>query len=66
MKRPNLLRRVRLDAGLGQVELEKKSGVFQSRISLFERGLAAPSRREQKALAKALGLAEDFPFNQEV
>lgn len=50
------LRDVRVLKRMTQCELEARTGVFASRLSLLERGYAMPKPEEKKRLAKALGL----------
>jgi transcriptional regulator with XRE-family HTH domain len=50
------LKKARLILGVSQWELEMRSGVHQSRISLFENGLKSPKEVEKVKLATALGL----------
>ena len=57
------VREIRSRIGHGQWQLQKKSGVFQSRISLIERGLVQPTLKEKSALAAAFGLSiEDIDW----
>jgi transcriptional regulator with XRE-family HTH domain len=65
MIKPNVLRWTRLEAAMSQAELAKASGVFQPRISLFERELAQPTAKEKQKLALALGVSEDRIFPEE-
>ena len=53
------LKKARLILGVSQWELEMRSGVHQSRISLFENGLKSPKEMEKVKMATALGLATD-------
>jgi transcriptional regulator with XRE-family HTH domain len=48
------LRVARLVRGQTQFDLARAIGVVPSRLSLLERGLIEPSRRERAALARAL------------
>ena len=50
------LKTARSILGVSQWELEMRSGVHQSRISLFENGLKSPKETERIKLAAALGL----------
>ena len=50
------LKKARSILGVSQWELEMRSGVHQSRISLFENGLKSPREMERVKLAAALGL----------
>lgn len=45
-----------------QYHLAALSGIAQNRISLIERGLAKPSERETKEIAKALNLEMEAVF----
>lgn len=58
----SVLRSKRIEKGLSQCDLYKKTDVGPWRISQFERGLI-PSKPEAKKLADALGadVAELFP-----
>jgi len=46
--------------GVSQYVIQAKSGVFQSRISLIENGLAQPKEKEVAAISKALGLQPNY------
>ena len=63
---PNRLRLTRLLKGIGQLELFKRSGVWPSRISGYERGYFQLSKDEKRKLAKALGISvvKLFPKNE--
>ena len=63
---PNRLRLTRVLRGIGQLELYKKSGVWPSRISGYERGYFELSKDEKRRLAKALKVSvrELFPRDQ--
>ena len=50
------LKKARSIIGVSQWELERRSGVHQSRISLFENGLKSPKEIEKVKLTAALGL----------
>ena len=46
-----------------QWELQKRSGVHQSRISLIENGYVAPTQKEKAAIVRALGIkAKDLEW----
>lgn len=51
---PSRLRMKRVEKGLTQYELERKTGIKQARLSLIENGFRAPKRSEQKTLAEVL------------
>ena len=51
-----LLRTIR---GFSQLDLMMKTGIFQSRISLFENGYTVLKPEEKAKLAKALGCKGD-------
>lgn len=53
------LKKARSILGVSQWQLEMRSGVHQSRISLFENGLKAPKEMEKVKLAAALGLGSN-------
>jgi transcriptional regulator with XRE-family HTH domain len=50
----------RLRNGLKQFDLQKLSGIHQSRISFIERGEIDPRIDEQDRLERALGLKVDW------
>ena len=50
------LKKARSILGVSQWTLEMRSGVHQSRISLFENGLKSPKEIEKVKLTAALGL----------
>jgi transcriptional regulator with XRE-family HTH domain len=50
----SLIRRRRLDAGLGQEALADKAGLHRTHVSLLERGKRMPSLQVIKKLAAAL------------
>ena len=54
----NIYRRKRLEKGLKQRDLEKLTGIEQTRISYIERGLP-PKKVERKILEKVLEIKED-------
>lgn len=49
------LRTARFIRGITQIELQARSGVFQSRLSLFERGYAYPTGVEKQRIEAVLG-----------
>jgi len=65
---PNRLRLTRLLKGIGQLELFKRSGVWPSRISGYERGYFELSADEKRKLAKVLKVSVKklFPRNEAV
>jgi transcriptional regulator with XRE-family HTH domain len=52
----NRLRVVRAEKRISQFRLRLETGIHQSKISLFENDLIAPTDDEKEKLAKALGL----------
>lgn len=57
------LREIRFKKRLSQWDIQKLSGVYQSRISLIERGYVRPSEDEKKAITDALGMeAEEIDW----
>ena len=50
---------VRWVCRMSQMELGVKTGIVQSRISYFERGLALPSDAELARMAEVLGVKPD-------
>jgi transcriptional regulator with XRE-family HTH domain len=50
----NLIRRRRLEVGLGQEALADKAGIHRTHVSLLERGKRMPSLQVIKKLAAAL------------
>jgi len=50
------LKEARFFSGLTQAEIYHKTGVHISRISLYERGLAIPSKEQRKKLEAAIGI----------
>jgi len=46
----------RFKKGISQYIIQAASGVFQSRLSLIENGLAKPTEKEMTAIADALGV----------
>src|SRR5262245_47319930 len=52
-------RQLRVAKRLNQLDIEKRSGVKQPRVSLIERGKVRPSPVEKLALLHALGLTGD-------
>ena len=54
------LKTARFFKGITQTELQSRSGVFQSRISLFEKGYAQPTTKERTRIDEALGITVDW------
>ena len=52
------LRRLRLEGGLTQKDLERASGIPKSRISRYENGHLLPSLQGLNSLARSLGLPD--------
>lgn len=50
----SIRRRLRVEAGLTQVELAEAAGVSQSSISEFERGVGNPTARKIEAIVLVL------------
>jgi transcriptional regulator with XRE-family HTH domain len=48
------LREARFKKGLTQYDVNRDSGVHQSRISLIERGYVSPTLKEKRAISKVL------------
>lgn len=61
----NPLKDKRFFAGLTQDELQRKTGIHQTRISRLERGYLKPTAEEKQKLAKALKVTQGklFPKN---
>ncbi len=53
------VRKLRIERGLKQIDLEKLTQIPQTRISRIERGVNKPTEDEKNRLAKAFGLAEE-------
>ena len=60
--RETRLRRMRIDAGVGQAELARRMGIGRSHVCRVERGDARPWPRFRRAAAEALGIREDVLF----
>lgn len=56
----NNLKALRLERGLGQVELAQKLGVSKGIISLWENGLREPNMSSLIALARFFGVSTDY------
>jgi len=52
------LKRMRIDAGLTQKDLERTSGIPKSRISRYENGHLLPSFQGLRKLAQSLGVSD--------
>jgi len=59
------LRVERFKQGVSQYKLEKDSGIKQSVLSLYERGLRFPTEKHRKRIAKALGCNPDKLFSED-
>jgi transcriptional regulator with XRE-family HTH domain len=61
----NNLKQIRIDKGLSQLELSRKSGVPGNIISNIENGKVYPYPGWRKKIVKALGMIEEvvFPYN---
>lgn len=59
------LREARFYRNMGQMELQKKSGVNQSRISSAENGVFKLRDDEKKRIEVALGMINKINFNME-
>jgi len=59
------LRRMRVDAGLTQKDLERLSGIPKSRISRYENGHLLPSFQGLGRLASSLGVPESTLLGEE-
>ena len=53
------LRESRFQRRWSQYELQKRSGVQQSRLSLIENGYVSPTEKEKAAIVRALGIQAD-------
>lgn len=58
------IRVLRVVRQMNQLELSRRSGVAQSRISVLENGYANPSLRERRFLSAALGCDENELFKE--
>jgi len=61
----NKLKLTRLLQGISQLELERKSGIRQSTISVIERGYRGAKGYQKKRLAEALGISESELFSED-
>ena len=52
----NPVRKLRIERGLKQIDLEKLTQIPQTRISRIERGVNKPTENERKRLTEAFGL----------
>jgi transcriptional regulator with XRE-family HTH domain len=58
MVRKNNIRLARTLRRMSQYELARKTGIFQTRISLFENEYATPKPEELKKMSLALGITD--------
>ncbi len=56
------LKQERLLQGITQYRLEQETAIHQTLISLFERGLRKPNKKQRRKLAKALEAKEESLF----
>ena len=56
----NNLKMLRIEKGLGQIELAQKLGVSKGIISLWENGLREPNMTSLITLAKFFGVTIDY------
>lgn len=61
----NRLREIRVIPRISQYVLSLKTGIPQSKISLFENNLLKPKMKEKKKLARALGVSLQQLFPEE-
>jgi len=54
------VRRLRLEAGLSQTELARRTGMSQQAVSDWEVGKTVPRWRYVRAAARALGVSVDY------
>jgi transcriptional regulator with XRE-family HTH domain len=59
MKTKMNLKVIRTVKNINQYELNRRTGIPQSRISLIERGYVQPNEKEKTAVANALGVEVD-------
>jgi transcriptional regulator with XRE-family HTH domain len=52
-----VIRELRIDAGLSQVVFAEKSGLFQTYLSRIENGKANPSLNALEVISKTLGVS---------
>lgn len=57
------LKQERLLQGKTQYRLEQETSIHQTLISLFERGIRKPNKKQRRKLAKALGVKEESLFH---
>jgi len=55
----NPIKRLRLERGLKQSELEELTGIPQPRLSRLEKRVQVPTQEEKRRLAEAFGLAKE-------
>ncbi len=56
------LRRQRLESGISQIELARRTGIAQARIWLIEQGGARPGKQAAEKIAAVLGLEPEKVF----
>lgn len=61
----NKIKKRRRDLELTQYQVEKLTGIQQSRLSLIESGYREPNAREREMLARALRTDESTLFQNE-
>jgi transcriptional regulator with XRE-family HTH domain len=54
MNQENKLRKRRRELDLTQLELERRTGIHQTKISILEAGIRQPTPAERKRLARVL------------
>lgn len=59
------IKKLRIAAGLTQVQFAKKLNVDQSTVSLWESGKSKPQRKLHKKMAKLLGCTVDELLKEE-
>ena len=60
---PNRIAQLRREQGLSQYDVERLTGISQSRLSLLERSYRPLSARDLDVLAQAFGVAAAELFN---
>ena len=55
------LKKARIDTGISQRELARRTGLRQSHLSLIENDRHDPSATIVRTLAQALGVSSDYP-----
>jgi transcriptional regulator with XRE-family HTH domain len=56
---------IRILKGLTQFDLQKKSGVSHSTLSMIERGHREPTSKQKKTLTRVLGVPEQSIFGED-